>query len=409
MANRDIREPLPAGTVLRCERESIFYEKNRYILHEANSFGGSSIFYSAEKEGSALPFGIKECFPRELAGRLRREHGILTGTDEASAHALEKARERMLIETEISQKAVFLSGRSIPVLDAPKEMVVETAEGGFAAPPGSFLVLRDMSRAGMFLPEILKECSLPPKEGHPLRTGSRPSLYTIAQILTETLRAVELVHNAGYLYGDVQPENIFFADPRTEKGRLGFGCLLDFGCARAFDDFTDFNNSAGVKKTARIRDRMVFSTPGYTAPEIVWGNDGTLQLTPAADIYSVGRLLLFLLRGRTYVENGRDRMLTESASLARLLPSEGEKLDCTPESLRLLQRLLDESLCLEPAERCQSAADLLKDAEKLLEITRPPKNQLALSFSALADGENGNAPRSSTQTPCSTPRSSVSG
>lgn len=387
MENRDVREPLPAGTVLRWERERIRCEKNRYILHEAISFGGSSIFYSAEKEGNALPFGIKECFPRELAGRLRREHGILTATDEDSDHILKKARERMLMETEISQKLAVVSGRSIPVLDAPKEMAVETAEGGFAAPQGSFLVLRDMSGVGMFLPQLLKECSLPPEEGHPLRTGGRPSLYTIAQILAETLRAVELVHNAGCLYGDVQPENIFFADTRTEKGELGFGCLLDFGCARVFDDSTDFDNPAGVKKTARIRDRMVFSTPGYTAPEIVWDNDGTLQLTPAADVYSVGRLLLFLLRGRTYVENGRDRMLTESASLARLLPSEGEKLGCTPESLRLIQHILDKSLCLDPAERCQSAAELLEDAEKLLELTRPPKNQLALSFSALAEGE----------------------
>lgn len=192
---------------------------------------------------------------------------------------------------------------------------------------------------------------------------------------------MELVHVTGYLYGDVQPENIFFADARPEKGDIGFACLLDFGCTRVFDDFTD------GEKTARIKGRRVFSTPGYTAPEIVRGNDGTLQLTPAADIYSVGRLLLFLFRGRAYFENGRDRVLTEGTALTRLLPSEGEKLGCTGESLRLLQRLLDRSLALEPEERYQTAAAMLEDVEELVRLTRSPQNRPALSFSAPEEGE----------------------
>ena len=169
----------------------------------------------------------------------------------------------------------------------------------------------------MFLTQLLAECLLPPEEGHPLRTGGRPSLHTTARILEGVLRALELVHKAGYLYGDVQVGNIFFADAQPEKGDIGFACLLDFGCARPLRD-----RKGGGKETAPITDRMVFSTPGYTAPEITWYNDGTLRLTPAADVYSAGRLLLFLLRGRTYFENGRDRLLAEGTTLTRLLPHE---------------------------------------------------------------------------------------
>ncbi len=371
MTRKDQRTPLPAGTALRCGGV-------RYILGEAVSFGGSSVFYSARKEGSDLPFGVKECYPAEMAGDLKREDGVLTGVDEMADEALSLARARFMKETEISQKVAAVSSRSIPVLENPNGSAVETENGPTLAPEGSFMVLRQVSAAGMFLPELLEECALPGEEGHPLRTGGRPHIRTAARVLEQTLRAVELVHKAGYLYGDVQPGNIFFADARPEKGDVGFGCLLDFGCARPFVD--------GLK-TAPIADRMVFSTQGYTAPEIVWDNDGTLQLTPAADVYSDGRLLLSLLRGRTYYENGRDRVLEEGASLIRLLPAEGERLGCTREVLRQTQRILNRSLCVNPEDRYQSAGEMLADVEKLVRMTQTPEFKLALSFSPLGEGE----------------------
>lgn len=375
MNERIISLALPAGTVLR--RGS-----DRYILGEVVSFGGSSLFYTAKKVGSALRFGIKECCPMDLADRLRRKGSILTGTDDQAKYALTQARARMLGEAEISQKVASVSAKTIPVWEASGDLTVETAAGSAPAPAGSFLILRDVSRTGMFLPQLLAECALPPEEGHPLRTGGRPSLHTTARILAETLRALELVYQAGYLYGDVQPGNIFFADARPEKGDIGFVCLLDFGCARPLRA-----RKGGGKETAPITDRMVFSTPGYTAPEITWYNDGTLRLTPAADVYSAGRLLLFLLRGRTYFENGRDRMLAEGVILLRLLPHEGEQLGCTGESLRLLQSLLDWSLALDPDNRYETAGEMLPEAEKLVELTQPPKNRLTLSCPALPDEE----------------------
>lgn len=375
MNERIISLALPAGTVLR--RGS-----DRYILGEVASFGGSSLFYTAKKEGSALRFGIKECCPMDLAGRLRRKGSILTGTDDQAKYALTQARARMLGEAEISQKVAAVSAKTIPVWEASGDFTVETAGESTPAPAGSFLILRDVSQTGMFLPQLLAECLLPPEEDHPLRTGGRPSLHTTARILEGVLRALELVHKAGYLYGDVQVGNIFFADAQPEKGDIGFACLLDFGCARPLRD-----RKGGGKETAPITDPMVFSTPGYTAPEITWYNDGNLRLTPAADVYSAGRLLLFLLRGRTYFENGRDRILAEGMTLLRLLHHEGEQLGCTGESLRLLQSLLDWSLALDPDNRYEDAGEMLAEVEKLVDLTRPPNRQLALSFSALGQEE----------------------
>lgn len=383
---------LPAGTILRSGKYKALYT----ISVEAPRFGGSSIFYRLTREGSSLPYGLKECCPSELEGRLRRIGGTLAGTDEEAQYILENARRHMLAEAEISQRVAALSSRAIPVLEAPEELFIQLKQASAycsessdvifdePSPAGSMLIMRQMSAAGMFLPEILNECSLEPAEGYPMRTGGQPSLYTAARLLAEALRALELVHRAGYVYGDLQPANIFYGDARPEAGEPGFGMLLDFGCARCMTD---------ENKTAPVTDCMVFTTPGFAAPELLLENDGTLCLSPAADVYSAGRLLLYLLRGRTYCETGwdgrlRDRLIEgETARITRILPAEAERLGCSSESMRLLQQLLDRSLARAAEDRYPDAAAMLEDAQKLLRLTQPAKNNLALSFSTLGEGE----------------------
>ncbi len=355
---------LPAGTVIRCGGAC-------YTLGAVLGQGGSCLLYQASKQGSALPFGIKECCPGDLVGRLVRTDGVLTGLDDGACHALAQARNRMAREAEVSQRVAAVSQRTIPVLEAPEAAAVDTGRGEHRAPAGSFLVLRQVSQGGMFLPQLLESCIQSNREGQ-LR------LSVIARVLEQTLRALELVHRAGYLHGDIQPDNLFFADARPEKGDVGFGCLLDFGSARPVLE-------GGT--TAPITDRLVFTTPGYTPPEAALHNDGTLRLTPAADLYSVGRLLLYLVKGRTFWENGRDRVLSEWWELSRLFPSDTERLGCSSAALRLVQQLLDSALEPQPERRCQTAQAMLADVEKLVALTAPAPNRLALSVATLGAGQ----------------------
>ena len=107
-------------------------------------------------------------------------------------------------------------------------------------------------------------------------------------VVQQLLYAVREIHNAGFLHLDIQTGNIFI------QGSLAPGesilTLIDFGCARALKD----------GRTDVISDRLVFTTQGFAAPEILLHNDGSLVLTPAADIYSVGCVLLNLLTGKRY-------------------------------------------------------------------------------------------------------------
>lgn len=122
--NRNWKEniALPTGTVLH-----IGYD--RYTITDIPPrFGGSSIFYQVYRENSSLPYGLKECCPIELEGRLRRVNGLLTGTDEKAGALLSAARARMCGEVTISQRIAAQSGRTIPVLEAPEDILIEMQE-----------------------------------------------------------------------------------------------------------------------------------------------------------------------------------------------------------------------------------------------------------------------------------------
>lgn len=96
----------------------------------------------------------------------------------------------------------------------------------------------------------------------------------VAEIGARVADALAHVHAAGVVHRDVTPSNILCgADGRPK--------LADFGIARLVD-------------TARLTaPAMAIGTAAYMAPEQVLGED----VTPAADVYSLGLVLLEMLTG----------------------------------------------------------------------------------------------------------------
>jgi TolB-like protein/tRNA A-37 threonylcarbamoyl transferase component Bud32 len=171
------------------------------------------------------------------------------------------------------------------------------------------------------------------------------------QLMAKVARAVEYAHGRGVLHRDLKPGNVLL-DDRDEP------LVSDFGLAKWLDANKDITKSL-----------TAIGTAGYIAPEQAEG--ATADLTPAADVYSLGAILFGLLTGRPPFLGNNPLSVIRQAS-ERPAPK-----------LRTLAPSLDRDLeticarCLErdPKMRYQSAGDLAADLERWLDgrpiVARP--------------------------------------
>jgi serine/threonine protein kinase/Tfp pilus assembly protein PilF len=165
-------------------------------------------------------------------------------------------------------------------------------------------------------------------------------------LVAKIARATECAHRQGILHRDLKPGNILL-DARGEP------MVSDFGLAKWLDTKSDLT-----------RTLTIFGTPGYIAPE--QAHRTAAQLTPAADVYSLGAILFDLLAGRPPFIGAHALSVIRQAS------------ESPAPKLRSLSKAADRDLetvcakCLErePAQRYRSAAELAEDLERWL--TRRP-------------------------------------
>jgi serine/threonine protein kinase/Flp pilus assembly protein TadD len=185
------------------------------------------------------------------------------------------------------------------------------------------------------------------KVGPALRAEPRKCV----QLMAKVARAVEYAHGRGILHRDLKPGNILL-DGRGEP------LVSDFGLAKWLDVNKDLTKSL-----------TTFGTPGYIAPEQAEGE--ATDLTPAADVYSLGAILFELLAGRPPFLGGNALLVIRQAA------------ETPAPKLRSLTHSHDRDLetvcarCLErdPKARYQSAGDLATDLERWLDgrpiVARP--------------------------------------
>jgi len=113
----------------------------------------------------------------------------------------------------------------------------------------------------------------------------------VVAVGTQVADALAHAHAIGVVHRHVKPSNIML-------GKDGRVCLTDFGIARLLGD------------TGKLtRTGMTLGSPAYLSPEQVRGQ----EVTPAADVYSLGLVLIEMLSGeRAYPQSSTE------AALARL-------------------------------------------------------------------------------------------
>ena len=175
-----------------------------------------------------------------------------------------------------------------------------------------------------------------------------------ARLVAAAARGVQHAHERGILHRDLKPANILLEKP-------GEPLVSDFGLAKWLDDTTG----------ELTRTLTVFGTPGYIAPEQVKVSGA--NLTPAADLYSLGAILFDLLIGRPpFLGENALGVIQEAAEKPapklRTLSS-----DCGID--RDLETICAKCLEREPAARYRSAAELAEDLERWLDrrpiVARP--------------------------------------
>ena len=174
-----------------------------------------------------------------------------------------------------------------------------------------------------------------------LRTGALP-IDEGARLISQLARAVDVLHQHRIVHRDLKPSNVLLDSD-------GQPILTDFGLAKHFVDPDETLTG------------FIAGTPSYMPPEQAAGRSA--EVTPAADVYSLGSILYELLTGRPPFreENPLD-------TLARVLDGE------PPPPRRLNPHLppVLENICLRcleksPDDRYPSAAALADDLERYLQ------------------------------------------
>jgi len=204
---------------------------------------------------------------------------------------------------------------------------------------GSFYIVMELLE-GRTLREILSREA-------PLETARAISL------MLQTSAAVAAAHEAGIIHRDLKPSNILVTQSADQPAVVK---VLDFGIATFTPDEDDDEDVTALSHT-----NSVIGTPRYMSPEQCNGN----ELTPAADVYSLGVILYEMLSGMTPFTGSTPAEIAHKH--ANDQPhSPREIVAAIPEDV---ERIVLKALEKQPADRFANAAEfhqeLLETAERL--------------------------------------------
>jgi serine/threonine protein kinase len=178
------------------------------------------------------------------------------------------------------------------------------------------------------------------------------ALDYIHALTDEDGRPLQLVHR------DVSPTNVMLSSSGTVK-------LIDFGIAKAIAD----------AQAPRTRTGVVKGNLWYLSPEQVEGHPADHR----SDLFACGILLHEALTGRRLFKGATDDESLQRIRAARVSPPSQINPDSTPE----LDRICLKATARDPRERYQSAVEMARDLQPVVDALGWGSPQLAAKVTAL--------------------------
>jgi len=245
-----------------------------------------------------------------------------------------KFLHQRLVEDEVARNRFQAEARAAVKLCHPN--AVSVTDFGQTSEGVDYIVMELLE--GRTLREILNREA-------PLETARATS------IMLQASDAVAAAHVAGIIHRDLKPSNILVTQSADQPAVVK---VLDFGIATFSAD--DDEDAPVLAQT-----NTVIGTPRYMSPEQHNGN----ELTPAADVYSLGVILYEMLAGMAPFSGSTPAEIAEKhANIPPHAPR--EIVAAIPEDVeRVVLHALEKQPSQRPANAGEFRRELLDTAERL--------------------------------------------
>ena len=172
-------------------------------------------------------------------------------------------------------------------------------------------------------------------------------------LMLQIAGAVAAAHEAGIIHRDLKPANIFIVQRADVPAVVK---VLDFGIAKLAAESLDEDEAMALTQVGAM-----IGTPRYMSPEQCDG----LDLTPAADVYSLGCILYEMLTG-TVPFSGSTPLAIAMKQISDTPRSPREFVSTIPVPLeRVVLHTLEKRPENRPANAAEFSKELLETAERL--------------------------------------------
>ena len=169
-----------------------------------------------------------------------------------------------------------------------------------------------------------------------LRSGGRLSVEATLSVIEQLGPALMVAHRNGIVHRDLKPPNVMLDED-------GNAYLSDFGISK----------DLGADRTAE-GERGIVGSPAYLSPEQITGG----EITPAADIYSLGVMIYEMLTGsHPYAADGATMSELIARHLSVPLPNLDEMAADLPAAI---DAVLQCATAKDPSERYPDAVSVVK-------------------------------------------------